>query len=82
MAKCKVCGNHGLLLKVNSEGKCLDCVTKELKELSEKVTPEMTALVDVNQAIAKAKQELDKYIQQEKDAKRNYKESADQLNNL
>lgn len=36
MAKCVVCGKHGLFLKVNAQGKCAECVKKEEKEEEER----------------------------------------------
>lgn len=47
MAKCKECGNSGLTLKTNSDGICMDCLTRQLKEMAHKyaklearITPE------------------------------------------
>ena len=75
MARCKVCGAHGLLLKVNDEGKCLACVTKELDATRAKITPEIAALADLKEKIAE-------YTQQKNQAEREYRDAADELSGL
>lgn len=39
MAKCKRCNASGMLLKVNSDGICLECATEKIHELEKRITP-------------------------------------------
>lgn len=75
MARCKVCGSHGLMLKVNDEGKCLTCVTKELTETRAKITPDIATIADLKEKIAE-------YTQQKNQAQRAYQDAAYELSRL
>lgn len=61
MAKCKQCGTHGMTLKVNAEGLCLSCVTKECEKFRALLTPELQRVVD-------AKKELNSIVEKKKAA--------------
>lgn len=61
MAKCKQCGKHGMMLKVNEEGLCLSCVTTECGKLRALLTPELRHVTD-------AQKELDSIVEKQKAA--------------
>lgn len=59
MAKCKQCGAHGIMLKVNAHGLCLSCVSAEHDKLHALLTPELQQVLD-------AKTELDSLMEKQK----------------
>lgn len=51
MPQCKSCGKTSLLLKLSSEGICLECTDKELKRLQALVTPEHREILNLQNEI-------------------------------
>lgn len=82
MAKCKKCGAHGLMTKVNADGLCLFCVTEKYAYLNALLTPELRQITD-------AQKELDKIAGKRKaaesailEAKTEEKECRDRIKEL
>lgn len=55
MAKCKQCGAHGLLMKVNADGLCLSCVTEKRNKLEALLTPELRQVLDAQEELEKVR---------------------------
>lgn len=58
MAKCIKCGQRGLMLKVNADGICLDCASKDLAEMKALITPELRDVIDAKKLLEKEKEAL------------------------
>lgn len=79
MAKCKNCGDHGMMLKVNDAGLCLSCVTKAYQELEAKVTPDLLKLQDVSAALAEMEKKLSEAKKSALEAQRELKSIKNQI---
>ena len=60
MAKCKVCQQKGIFLKLTTGGLCFACADNRIKALEETLTPEMQLIVDTKQACEQERQQLKK----------------------
>lgn len=67
MPKCKKCGKKGLMLKLNAQSWCMDCVTEAYTSLESILTPELRELVDVRRSVNAEKEKL-AMLQQKCDA--------------
>lgn len=57
MAKCIRCGKKGLLVRVNSDGLCEECVQRQMAAMREAMTPEQRSYVGLKEQLSRLEQE-------------------------
>lgn len=83
MAKCVLCGRHGLSLKLDEHGICYDCLSDEYQRLSKLITPEIDNVEKLNELIKTKEQKttsLDADIANKKNALRELNDQLDEVN--
>lgn len=82
MAKCNQCGKSGMMLKVDSTGLCMDCLSSKCAALQKRITPEFEEAERLPKLLEERQEDLRKIERRESEVKQRIGQLNEQIRML